>query len=273
MNRLKVTFVGAGNVAWHLAQAIEDQGHTIEHVYSRQLAHARAFAKQLFDCHATDSLDFVDAASDIFFLCVPDDAMGAVLDDLILPENAILVHTSGAKPLKPLLDYVHLLEDDSIKVAVFYPLMTLTKGHKVDYQSLPICIEASDEPTEDLLVKLGQSFSKIVYLVDSQERKVLHLAAVLSNNFVNHLLALAQDILQQHELDFDLLKPIIKETVQKAFATDDIYSIQTGPARRGDKQSIKTHLELLKGNVSAEKIYRVLSESIYNHYHLDNDDY
>ncbi len=261
---MKISFIGSGNVAWHLSQAFEDKGHQICEIYSRQAAHAKALVAKLFDAKAVSSLDFSESEAEIFVLAIKDDAITEVVDQLILPENAILVHTSGTKPLSILEELAS--EIDDVNIGVFYPLMTFTKDKKLNFNEVPLCIEASDENTEKILVKIGQELSQIVYLVDSDERKILHVAAVFSNNFVNHLLAITQDLLIDNDLEMRLLKPIIQETIRKALVADDIHEVQTGPARRADQKTIKSHIELLKAYPKAEKIYRVISESIMNEF-------
>jgi predicted short-subunit dehydrogenase-like oxidoreductase (DUF2520 family) len=263
---MKISFIGSGNVAWHLSQVFEDNGHFICEVYSRQLSHARALVGKLFDSKAVTSLEFSKSEAELFVLAVKDDAISQVLTNLKLPKNAIIVHTSGSKSIDLLIDFANENFDLNIKVGVFYPLMTFSKSKKLNFLEVPLCIEATEEETEILLVKLGQQVSNIVYLVNTDERKILHLAAVFACNFTNHLLAITQDILLDHDLEFALLKPIIRETFYKALNTDDIHEVQTGPARRADQKTIKSQIELLKSNPQAEKIYRVLSESILNQF-------
>jgi predicted short-subunit dehydrogenase-like oxidoreductase (DUF2520 family) len=265
--RLKISIIGSGNVAWHLALAIEDAGHSICQVYSRNLQHARQLSKKLFDAQATNSLDFETSEAQIFIVAVSDSALLAVLDELYLPDHAILVHTSGNLPIDLLLQY-QAQQEQALAVGVFYPLMSLSKDRKINYSSLPICIEASTQDAENELVALAQQISKIVYIIDSAERKTLHLAAVFVNNFVNHLLLQGQRLVEDAGMDFLLLKPIIKETLEKALVAEDIADGQTGPARRGDQQVMKNQLQMLKNQPFLEKIYRVMSESIFEEYNL-----
>lgn len=263
---MKISFIGSGNVAWHLSQAFEDKGHHICEIYSRRLANSKALVSKLFDAQSFTSLDFSKSEAELFVLAIKDDAITEVLDQLILPKNSILVHTSGIKSLDLLINWAEQIEEEIVNVGVFYPLMTFSKDKKLNFSDVPLCLEAQNESTENILVKLGQGISDIVYIVDSQERKILHLAAVFSNNFVNHLLAITQDLLLDNDLEMSLLKPIIRETISKALAAENIYEVQTGPAHRGDQKTMKNHLELLKTNPQHEKIYRVLSESIFKTY-------
>jgi predicted short-subunit dehydrogenase-like oxidoreductase (DUF2520 family) len=263
---MKISIIGSGNVAWHMAQAFEDAGHHICEIYSRNIVNARLLVKNLFDTVAVNKLYFEQSEAQVFILAINDDAIEEVLEQLILPPNAFIVHTSGSKSIEILNEFNFENDDLNLNYGVFYPLMTFTKNKKLSFGEVPICIEANNEKTENILVALGQSISKTVYLVDTDERKTLHLSAVFVNNFVNHLIAISQDILEANDLEFSLLKPIIKETIAKAMATENVHEMQTGPARRGDQKIIKTHINLLKTMPKAEKIYRVLSESIFDQF-------
>jgi hypothetical protein len=85
------------------------------------------------------------------------------------------------------------------------------------------------------------------------------------NNFVNHLIYKAQVQLQESGLNWNMLKPLIEETVAKL---DDFsaFDSQTGPARRNDQSTILTHESLLKKE--EVNLYQALTKSIqktYNH--------
>ncbi len=249
-----ITFIGAGNVAWHLSQALEDAGHTLVEVYSRNLSHARELAKHLYDAQAVNSLDFSQSQAEVFIIAVPDDAVFDIAEDTIFPEKATVFHTSGTLPLATLKKFRNR--------GVFYPLQTFSKSRRMDMQKVPFCLEASNDQTEELLVALAQSISKTVYLVSSEERKVLHIGAVIACNFTNHLLAVSKQIVEAQGLEFDLLKPLIEETLTKALAAEDPALVQTGPAIRGDEQTIQQHLRFLREQPLQQKIYKLLTESI-----------
>jgi predicted short-subunit dehydrogenase-like oxidoreductase (DUF2520 family) len=127
---------------------------------------------------------------------------------------------------------------------------------------VPFCIESQDEDAEQALVKLAQQLSNTVYLVNSEERKTLHVAAVFACNFTNHLLALAKEMVEEEDLEFDLLKPLIKETFRKALAAEHPALVQTGPAIRNDEITIAQHLDHLLPNKDLRNIYQVMTESI-----------
>lgn len=264
---MDISFIGAGNLAWHLAPAFESAGHIINEVYSRQPTNTRKLMKQLYDARLQSDLNFADSESDLFILAVSDDALAEVCAQLVLPENAIVTHTSGAKSLTLLRQWMNVYSDVPVRTGVFYPLQTFSAGQTpMDFNTVPLCIEASDSQTEETLVALAQELSSTVYLVDSTERLALHLAAVFACNFTNYLLAIAKDLTDSYELEFDLLKPIIKETFRKVLHADHPAQVQTGPARRGDSSTMAAHLDLLRTRPELATIYELLSDTIGRRY-------
>jgi len=264
---MEISFIGAGNLAWHLAPALENAGHHINEVYSRQPAHARQLVSNLYDAHTQTDLNLADSPSRVFVLAVPDDAIDAVCQRLVLPENALLVHTSGSMALSKLAQWMSVYSDVPVHTGVFYALQTFTKGQSfMLFEDIPICVEASSMPIEETLVELAQQLSNTVYVLPSAERQRLHLAAVFAGNFTNHLLSLAHDLTTDLGLSFETLHPLITETVRKALATGNPAGVQTGPARRGDLSTIDTHLELLRSQPHLSDIYQVLTNSIQHTY-------
>lgn len=264
---MEISFIGAGNLAWHLAPALENAGHHINEVYSRQLTHARRLVSNLYDAHTQSDLNFADSSSELFVIAVPDDALETVCSQVVLPENALVVHTSGSQPLDTLTQWLSIYSDVPVRTGVFYALQTFTKGQSfMPFDTIPLCIEATDEPTENVLVQLGQELSDTVYIITSDERRVLHVAAVFACNFSNHLLTIAYDLTTAHELEFDLLRPLIAETFRKGLAVSNPADVQTGPARRGDLGTIDSHLSLLADQPYLSELYQLLTNNIRRRY-------
>ena len=112
---------------------------------------------------------------------------------------------------------------------------------------------------------MGNSLSKIVIPLNSYERKALHVAAVFASNFTNHMLLVAQDIMKEHSLSYDWLKPLISEMINKSLSIGP-ENAQTGPARRGDVEILDKHVEFLQDNHATVELYRVISQHIIDRY-------
>lgn len=254
-----VSFIGSGNLAWHLAAALDNTEFAVHEVFSSNLKHATALVERMYQAKVKTSLDFSDSTSRIFVIAITDDNIQKVAEKIIIPVNAILVHTSGSQPLNVLGDAVHK------SIGVFYPLQTFSKGKKIDFADVPIFIESENRETEKVLLAMAKAISKKVLKISSEDRQALHIAAVFASNFTNHMLTLAKEILDSHKLKFDLLKPLIAETLNKSLEIGPENS-QTGPAKRGDLEILDKHMEFLKHNTQITEIYKLISQHIIDKY-------
>lgn len=245
---ISVVIVGTGNVAQNLFQAFEKVTDVeIKQVIGRNEGHL-SFAKN----KAPINTDFNKIpAADIYILAVSDDSIGLVAEKF-KDCKGILVHTSGATSLDILSTYD--------RTGIFYPLQTFTKGKIISFKDIPICLEAKNLKDLELLQKLGETLSNTVIKVSSEQRKVLHIAAVFVNNFTNYMYTIGEEICTENNVDFKLLKPLIKETAAKL---DDLtpYESQTGPAKRADQKTLHNHLQLIK-NTHHRELYTLLSNAI-----------
>jgi predicted short-subunit dehydrogenase-like oxidoreductase (DUF2520 family) len=265
----KITFIGAGNVASHLAKALAKAGNTILEIYSRNLLNAQRLSSYIPNTVATNHLDFAKSKAEIFIVAVKDDALAEVIAHLILPPNAILAHTSGTLPLD-------IIQRNDVVPAVLYPLQTFSPNKEIDFQTLPFFLEAKSSEVLATIKNLVLTISPNVYEINSNQRQILHLAAVFSCNFSNFLFTISKTILEKEQqiasspLHFGLLRPLITETVQKAFEISP-ENAQTGPAKRQDKGLIAKHLQLLEELLDEDekdwkKLYQLLSEQIAFYY-------
>lgn len=254
-----VSFIGSGNLAWHLAPALDNVGFVVKEVHSRNPKHAAELTGRLYQAEVKATLDFSTSDSSIFIIAASDDAIESIAQEIILPEDAFLFHTSGSQPLSSLQFAA------TGNTGVLYPLQTFTKTKKIDFKEVPIFIESNNAESEHLLMLLSKAISNKVRKIGSEERKALHVAAVFASNFTNHMLTLSKKILEQNGLDFDLLKPLILETVQKSLSVGP-ESAQTGPAKRGDLEILDKHIEFLQEDETLTEIYKLVSQDILDKY-------
>nr|WP_314897033.1 DUF2520 domain-containing protein [uncultured Flavobacterium sp.] len=249
---IKVIIIGSGNVAQHLIAAFQNSqnmGTEIElvQVFSRQIG---SVSHLLDSDHITNDFDTLTEA-DLYIIAVSDDAIAAISSKLPF-KNRLVVHTSGSVPLNAL--------DDNNRKGVFYPLQTFTKNKAVDFKIIPICLESENATDFQLLEKVAKAISDKIFAINSEQRKALHVAAVFVNNFVNHLYQIGNEICQEHQVPFEILKPLISETTQKIMVLSPS-AAQTGPAKRNDTKTIQAH-EAFLSNEDHLKIYKTLTQSI-----------
>ncbi len=259
---MDVSFIGSGNLAWHLAPALDNSDYPVREVYSINPRNAEALVSRLYRASVSASLDFSSSNSRLFVIAVPDDSIADVARDLILPDGAILVHTSGSQPLSI------LNEAATSQLGVIYPFQTFTKGRKLDFNDVRIFVEGNSKEVANTLLDLARSISGKVTALSSDERRYLHVGAIFASNFTNHMLTISRDIMASRKLDFEWLKPLVIETINKSLTLGS-EAAQTGPARRGDLQILDKHMELLGDDEALAEIYRVVSQHIVDWYHGD----
>ena len=252
---MRVTIIGSGNVATHFAHNIAEAGHHIECVCSRTISHAQALANTIGNCTSTSCLSDVPTTSDVYIISVSDNSISEVANSM--PKvNGIVAHTSGATSIDALAAHSHR--------AVIYPCQTFTKGDDIDFTHLPLLIEANDDTTFKAVNDFALSLSTNVSPVNTAQRQVLHVAAVLSSNFTNHLIGLAKQLMDNNDIDYHVLEPLVRQTVSKAFSIDP-FEAQTGPARRGDDNTLNRHRQLITDGTTLD-IYNLITTSIRNRY-------
>jgi predicted short-subunit dehydrogenase-like oxidoreductase (DUF2520 family) len=248
----KISVIGAGNVAVRLAVAMMKRGIPVCQIYNRSVEHGLDLAKKT-GAKYTGDLGTLEQHGGLFLICVSDQAVPLIADQLRL-KKGLAVHTSGSLGMD-------VLSRISLRTGVFYPLQTFRKEHKQDLRNIPVCIEASSERDEHLLSRLAQQLSGKVVPLDSEQRRMLHLAAVFAGNFPNFMYAIAEELLAKRDIPFGLLEPLIRQTARNA-QNGDLFSQQTGPAIRSDQQVLEMHLGLLANKPAFRKIYELISKSI-----------
>ncbi|MCM1110809.1 MAG: DUF2520 domain-containing protein [Clostridium sp.] len=257
--RPTAVMVGAGNLAWSLSQALS-AAVDFRQVWAPTLGHAADLARLLGAEPLADISGMTDSA-DFYLVAVADNAYPEIVGRLPRTPGAVWAHTSGgieASVLSPLSD----------NYGVFYPLQTFSRGKLVDCREVPIFIEGSNRRTTDFLTALARSVSDNVREADSRRRRVLHIAGVLTCNFVNHIWTTADTLLSKEGYDMSVVWPLIRETLDKA-AQVGPEKAQTGPARRGDIDVMRSHMAELQADDA--ELYRTISKRILKHYGYEPD--
>lgn len=249
-----VVILGAGNLAASLAAAIKNAGIRVLQVYSRTLEHAQQLALKV-EAEPICSLENLKTDVAYYFIALPDDVIPSIVK-LLPPLNGIVVHTSGSTPIT-VLESVN-----ATGYGVFYPFQTFSRNRVISFTSIPVCLEANCADTYSRLEQLASRLTRVIVPMNSEQRRWLHLSGVFACNFTNHMLALAYRLTIEHHISFDVVRPLVEETVRKAFEGNPAH-FQTGPAIRNDRQTIERHVQMLE-ELNLADLYKQLSLSIQN---------
>lgn len=251
---MKLALIGSGNIAAFYGQRWVEAGIPLVQLIARNPLSGKALAERLH-LLLTSAIDDLDQETDTVMLAVNDDALHELaLHPALLGKR--LIYASGAVTMS------EMQQGTSIKgIACLWPVFSVSAHQLPATQELPLVCSASDEQTKTAVMPLAKALSINLHWLSEEQKQIAHLSAVMSNNFTNHLFALAQDLTAKHQVPFELLLPLIQHTVN-GLKHGSAAAKQTGPAIRHDLHTIEKHLRLLQDNEDLRTVYTVLTNSI-----------
>jgi predicted short-subunit dehydrogenase-like oxidoreductase (DUF2520 family) len=256
---MKIVLIGAGKVAGSLGRIFVQHGHQILQVMNRTAERGAPLAREL-GAGFSDQFAAISPDADLYVVALADRALPELMLKWQL-NNQLVVHTAGTLPIT-------VLQGVSPRFGVLYPLQSLTGKIPVS-GSVPFLIQAAHPDDLAQLMELVHSVGSSCQVVTDQQRLRMHVSAVWVNNFPNLMFSIAYRLCQEHQLSFELLLPLIRETVlrmdpDKEPARDPFYW-QTGPAMREDLTTIRRHLELMNPHPDWKDLYEHLTEEIISY--------
>ena len=222
--------VGAGRAGGAFARALQSVGWRLDQTFGR-------------DDDIRDAAQGVDAV----IIATPDRAIGDVARAIRRSASTVLIHLSGASG-------THVLAPHPRRAAV-HPLMTLTEAEAgaVRLRGGWFAIAGDDFARELVDALGGHSFA-----VADDERVRYHAAAAVASNHLVVLLAQVERLAAAVGVPFAAFLPLIRASVDNVEALGAQRAL-TGPAARGDSETVARHLEAL--DESERPLYRVLSDA------------
>ena len=253
-----VSILGFGKVGKHIARRCHEKEITIDQIY-----HRSAGISNWHGVPISTGLHNMLTMSDMYILCVTDDAIGTVSEalGLYLPSSSLVAHTSGRAPLDDISDFFK-------RRACLYPLQSFSEGQSICWNDVPIIINTEVRRDQMLLERFAKKLSDTVYHYTDSQKNHIHLSAVIANNFTNALVTEAYNYLITHDVDPQILSALLRQTFDKINRIGP-YSAQTGPAMRGDQKTIDAHLALLAQTPRLQALYALMTEFIEDQHGRD----
>jgi len=249
---MRVVMIGSGNVATVLGRLVKNAGHEILQVASRNNDTARILADEL-QCGFTSDFSNIEKIADLYLVAMSDAGLNGLQETFHLNDQ-LIVHTAGAVPKE-------VLKKVSSRYGIMYPMQSLRKEENIPHLQIPLLVEGCDAITTRLIEAFAKTISPIVQLCGEEERLKMHVAAVVVNNFTNHLYALADDYCKKEHIDFKMLYPLIAASAERVQLRSP-GALQTGPAVRKDILTLQKHLRILQPHHALRSIYLKLTDSI-----------
>ena len=250
---MRFSIIGTGNIAWFFGNKLVAGRHHCAGVYSRNVNAAQELAEALIADTYGAIGKIEDGDADICLLAVSDAAIAAIAAQLSFRQT-VLIHTAGAVSLD-------VINRSAIDRAVLWPAYSIVKNSPPDHRNIPCAWEASTKKAEKYVQTIAHAITDVLFEAKYEQRKWLHLSAVVSNNFINHLMAMCEQICQENNLPFSMLVPIIEQTYDR-IKHGSPKQLQTGPAIRHDGKTIEAQIALLNSHPAWQRVYEAITASI-----------
>lgn len=252
--------IGSGNMAWFLVKRLTGAGHVCKGIYSRNRETVAVLA-ETYGLKALNTPEEILDDADCCIMAIADSAIEEVVKRLSFT-NTVLIHTAGAAS-------INMLSHTARYYGVIWLIYSIVKTDLPEHREIPCAYEYSDITAKEVILQLADAITNITYEADGASRRWLHLCAVLSNNFTNHLMAVASEICRNQSIPFELLLPILKQTFER-IAHNAPRELQTGPAKRNDQKTMNSHAALLDDHPEWKRLYEAVNESIKAMYKSGN---
>lgn len=253
---MQIVLIGSGNAATALGHLCYRGGNKILQVFGRNRDSTTELAKVL-EAEPVFAWEAITREADLYIVALPDSVVPTIYEHFTL-QKGLVVHTAGAVPMDALKKVAR-------NYGVLYPLQSLHKKIMA-YSNIPLLVDGNTTEDKTLIADFAATLSGKVGYANDEQRAKMHVAAVWVNNFANHLYTIAWDYCAREGLDFSLLLTMMEQTVNRIHIGKPA-DFQTGPAIRGDDQTMQKHITLMEGMPEAQALYSQLSAAIAAYHH------
>ncbi len=200
---------------------------------------------------------------DVLILAVPDDAIADVALGLAVAGCAVatqvVLHLSGALSK----DALGPLAASGAALGSLHPLQTLSDPATASQRLQGAVATVEGDPRAvEVATALARGVGMIPVPIPADQKPRYHAAAVFASNFVVALAGMAQRLFGSAGLPDDAARKAVATLM--AGALDNVRAAGpaaalTGPVARGDVETIRQHLQVLKG--ADAELYRALSRA------------
>jgi predicted short-subunit dehydrogenase-like oxidoreductase (DUF2520 family) len=244
-------------MAWFLVKRLKTAGHQCDGIWGRNSETMKALAREMNVNSYKNVGAISDGEVDICFITVPDHEIANAVQKLSF-EKTVLAHTAGSMDLD-------ILAEHAKDTAVLWPVYSISKLSIPDHRDIPAAWEAGTAKAKRYISTMGHSITDNLFEADAQKRKWLHLSAVVANNFINHMMAICEQICAEQGLPMEAIQPIITQTF-KRMNGQKASDLQTGPAMRNDREVMDSQVTLLEDHPEWQELYKAVSTSIEKMY-------
>jgi predicted short-subunit dehydrogenase-like oxidoreductase (DUF2520 family) len=270
--KARVAIVGAGNFGSALALALHRAGYAIEAVVARSrgesIRKSRTLAKKV---GARTVTDLSDVRAELIWICVPDSSIARVarsLADQTKWEGKVAVHSSGALTS----DELSVLRKSGAVVASVHPLMTFVRGSRPALVGVSFALEG-DVAAQRVARRVVRDLGGHGYLIRKKDKAAYHAWATFASPLFTALLATTEQVATLAGVNRKAARqrmiPILQQTLEN-YAVFGAAGAFSGPIVRGDMDTVKQHLQVLRCVPVAREVYVELARAALQYLPVKN---
>ncbi|HXC42562.1 MAG TPA: DUF2520 domain-containing protein [Candidatus Dormibacteraeota bacterium] len=266
--KLRITLIGAGNLAGALASSLHQAGFVIEQIISRTAGASLRRAKRLA-AEVNASATFlgrdrskISIHADVVWFCVPDGAIASAAQSLATAtdwKGKVALHSSGALTS----DELSVLRHKGAAVASGHPMMTFVRGSKPALAGVPFAIEG-DRKAVHAARAIVKNLRGESYSIRAEDKAAYHAWGTFASPLFMALLATSEQVALcagvKRSAAMQRMLPILKQTLAnyEALGATGAFS---GPIVRADAGTVMQHLIVLRGVPLAQQVYVALARA------------
>lgn len=273
---MNIGFIGAGRTGCTLGKYLSStctEYVTVVGYYSRtkqSADEAATFTKS----KAFNNLEALVDASDILFITTPDRVIKEIWEHIkhYNLKDKIICHFSGSLSS----DIFSGIEVTGASCCSIHPMYAFSNKYKSYLQFNKACLSIEGkEPAVEKMTKLfaDRLHHKVFKLVPADKAKY-HAAAAFASNYITGVMYIAIELLKECSFTEsnarELLSAVSLSNINAVLETGAINAL-TGPVERNDVETVKKHLDALKGT-EAKEVYTILGKVLVQMAEQKNSD-
>ena len=244
----RIAILGAGNLASALAASLRGAGYGIDLVVSPGRpgsSRGRRLARELGPSASLVRAD--ETRAEVFWFCVPDSVIASTARSIANADswnNKIALHSSGALSS----DELQALRAKGAAVASVHPLMTFVRGSRPALKGVPFGIEG-DAKAVRVARSIVRDLKALPFDIRKQDKALYHAWGMFLSPLLTALLAASEKVAAAAGIPRAAAKkrmlPILAQTLAN-YARFGAPGSFSGPIARGDSDTVRQHLKVLR---------------------------
>ena len=259
-----IAIVGTGSLGSSLALSLHNAGYAIDEIISRErvesLRKARRLAARVGASAA--SVTRAQIRAGVAWFCVPDGAIASAAASLVNAADwrgKVALHSSGALTSDELSE----LRRRGASVASVHPLMTFVPGSHPPLVGVSFAIEG-DRNAAQAARAIVQNLGGLPFSIGKRHKQAYHTWGMFVSPLLTALLAASERVAAAAGIHPSAARqralPILRQTLTNYGTLGGAHSF-SGPIARGDVETVKKHLRVLRAIPEARNIYIALAQT------------